>query len=145
MTELYQTLLLDHNRRPRNFRKADHANRTAEGFNPLCGDRVTLYLELEGGVIKDISFQGKACAISRASVSMMTEAVNEKSVAQAQRLVELFLRHVTGGDEVDSKELGDLAALDGVRYYPSRVKCATLGWHTLRAALDGKGATVSTE
>lgn len=145
MTELYQKLLLDHNRHPRNFRKAGHANRTAEGFNPLCGDRVTLYLELDGGVIKDISFQGMGCAIARASVSMMTEAMKGKSVAQTHRLVELFLRQVTGEDEVDSKELGDLAALGGVRHYPSRVKCATLGWHTLRAALEGKGAKVSTE
>ncbi len=145
MTDLYQKLLLDHSRRPRNFRKADQANRTAEGFNPLCGDRVTLYLELGGGVIKDISFQGEGCAIFRASISVMTEAVKGKSVARAQRLVELFCRQVTGVEEVDPKELGDLEAFGGVRYYPSRVKCATLGWHTLRATLEGKGATVSTE
>ncbi|MBI2864786.1 MAG: SUF system NifU family Fe-S cluster assembly protein [Chloroflexi bacterium] len=142
MTDLYQKLLMEHSHHPRNFRKADHANRTAEASNPLCGDRVALYVELEGGIIEDISFQGEGCAILRAATSMMTEAVKGKSTADAQRLVGLFHCLVTGQDEVESEELGALAAFGSVRYYPARIKCATLGWHTLRAALEGKGATV---
>lgn len=138
LTELYQELVLDHNSRPRNFRKAANANRTAEGFNPLCGDRVTLYVQLEDGIIKDVSFQGTGCAISRASTSMMTEAVKGKTMEEAQRLFDLFHREVTGR-EADPEALGDLEAFAGVRDYPSRVKCATLGWHTLRSALEGKG------
>lgn len=144
MVDLYQELLLEHNSRPRNFRKSDRANRTAEGSNPLCGDRVTLYLELEGGVIEDISFQGKGCAIARASISMMTEAVSGKGLAETQRLAELFLRQLTG-EEADCEELGELEVFRAIRFYPSRIKCATLGWQTLRAALEGKCATVSTE
>lgn len=147
LRELYQQLILDHSKKPRNFRTLEGANRTAEGHNPLCGDQITLYLQVEDDVIRGIGFQGSGCAISRASASMMTDSVKGKTRAEAQRLFERFHDLVTGetdegGDPVD---LGKLAVFSGVKEFPVRVKCAILSWHTLRAALEGKGETVSTE
>ena len=147
LRELYQEIVLDHNSKPRNFRKAEQANRKAEGFNPICGDRVILYVELEGDQIKDVSFQGTGCAISRASASMMTETVKGKSKADAQRLFDMFHQQVIGADAPaeETDELGDLESLAGIREYPSRVKCVSLAWHALRSALDGEDEPVSTE
>lgn len=147
LRELYQEVIIDHNKSPRNFRKLEGANRSAEGFNQLCGDRVTVYLHMEGDVIQDISFQGAGCAISKASASVMTSTLKGKSRAEAQAIFEKFQRMVTRGvwasvDPLDPDEFGPFA---GVRQFPLRVKCATLAWHTLRAALAGKEATVSTE
>jgi nitrogen fixation NifU-like protein len=147
LRELYQEVILDHNRRPRNFQKLDGANRTAEGYNPLCGDQLTVYLRLEDGVIKGISFQGSGCAISKASASMMTAALKGRTVAEGEALFEIFHKMVTADLSVtfDPLEVGKLAAFSGVREFPVRVKCATLPWHTLHAALEGKGQTVSSE
>ena len=147
LRELYQEVILDHNRRPRNFQKLDGANRTAEGYNPLCGDQITVYVRLEDGVIKDISFQGSGCAISKASASMMTAALKGRAVAEGEALFETFHKMVTADLSVtfDPLEVGKLAAFSGVREFPVRVKCATLPWHTLHAALEGKGQTVSSE
>ncbi|MFQ5882506.1 MAG: Fe-S cluster assembly sulfur transfer protein SufU [Candidatus Methylomirabilales bacterium] len=147
LRELYQQVILDHNKKPRNFQKLEGANRTAEGHNPLCGDYVTVYLQLEDHVIRKISFQGSGCAISKASASMMTDSMKGKSRAEAQVLFERFHDLVTGeGDRAgDPVDLGKLAVFSGVSEFPVRVKCATLAWHTLRAALEGKGETVSTE
>jgi len=147
LRELYQQLILDHSKKPRNFRTLEGANRTAEGHNPLCGDYITLYLQVEDDVIRGIGFQGSGCAISRASASMMTDSVKGKTEAEAQRLFERFHSLVTGeGDEAgDPVDLGKLAVFSGVKEFPVRVKCATLSWHTLRAALEGKGEGVSTE
>ena len=145
--ELYQEVILDHNRRPRNFQKLEAANRTAEGYNPLCGDQLTVYLRLEDGVIREISFQGSGCAISKASASMMTATVKGKTVAEAEGVFETFHKMVTAdlSTTFDPLEMGKLAAFAGVREFPVRVKCATLPWHTLHAALEGKGEPVSTE
>jgi nitrogen fixation NifU-like protein len=147
LRELYQQLILDHSKKPRNFRILEGANRTAEGHNPLCGDQITLYLRVEDDVIRAIGFQGSGCAISRASASMMTDSVKGKTRAEAQWLFERFHDLVTGeADEGgDPADLGKLAVFSGVKEFPVRVKCATLSWHTLRAALEGKGETVSTE
>jgi nitrogen fixation NifU-like protein len=147
LRELYQEVILDHNRRPRNFQKLDGANRTAEGYNPLCGDEITVYVRLEDGAIKDISFQGSGCAISKASASMMTASLKGKSKVDAEALFETFHKMVTADLSVtfDPLEVGKLAAFSGVREFPVRVKCATLPWHTLHAALEGKGEPVSTE
>ena len=141
-------MVLDHNRRPRNFRKPQGANRSAEGFNPLCGDQISLYLKLEDDVVTDIGFEGVGCAISKASASMMTESVKGKSKAEAERVLRLFRQLVTGeGEEKsDPDALGDLEILSGVSQYPVRIKCATLSWHTLHAALNnGSLEGVSTE
>ena len=140
LNELYQEILLEHNSKPRNFRKLDQANHTADGFNPLCGDRISLYLQVEDGIITDVGFQGTGCAISRASASMMTQSIKGKSQKQAREIFEAFRRMVTLGEEqdTDSDTLGDLFVLAGVSRYPARVKCATLSWHTLQAALNGK-------
>ena len=147
LSELYQEIVLDHNSRPRNFRKVDHADRVSEGYNPICGDRVTLSIALEGDRIKDIGFEGTGCAISRASTSMMTEAVKGKRLDEVRHLFEMFHHQVTGDDDsaVDPDELGDLEAFAGIRDYPSRVKCVSLSWHTLRSALEGADDTASTE
>ena len=148
LRELYQQVVLDHNRAPRNFRTIDHPPRTAEGTNPLCGDQITLYLVLDGGGgIADIAFQGSGCAISQASASLMTAAVKGKSHAEAKELFHAFHAMVTGGadDPPDTKALGKLAALGGVRQFPARVKCANLAWHTLHEALLGSDDPVSTE
>ena len=147
LRELYQEVVMDHSRRPRNFRRPEGANRTAEGFNPLCGDQVSLYLVVEGDVIKDVGFQGVGCAISKASSSMMTESVNGKSREEAERVFDAFRRMVTGqpAEDSDAELLQDLEVLGGVYQYPVRIKCATLSWHTLHSALNGKGETASTE
>jgi len=147
LRELYQTTILDHNRQPRNFRVPAAANRSATGHNPLCGDRVSVHVELEDGVVKDVGFQGNGCAISTASASLMTQAVKGKPVADVRRLFDAFHALVTSDPrrEIDPDGVGKLAVFAGVREYPVRVKCATLAWHTLRAALDGGGATVKTE
>lgn len=144
--DLYQEVVFDHNRNPRNFRVMDDATRKIDGFNPLCGDRITLYVKLNGDVIEDVSFQGSGCAISTASASLMTEIVRGQTEAQAHQLFELFHRITTGQDQhTNLEDLGKLAVLAGVRAYPARVKCATLAWHSLEAALKNEGETVSTE
>ena len=144
LQELYQDVILDHNRRPRNCRVLERA-RQAEGFNPLCGDHFTVYLRLDGDVIADVSFQGSGCAISKASASLMTESVKGKTAADATALLERFRRMITSPPDSPIDDLGKLAALAGVRQFPARVKCASLAWHTLRAALDSREEVVSTE
>ena len=142
--ELYQEVILDHNRAPRNFHKLETADRVQEGFNPLCGDELTVYLKMVGDRIDDVGFQGHGCAISKASASLMTSNVKGKTAAEAEVL---FLRvhgMLTKGAG-DPEELGSIAALSGVRAYPTRVKCATLAWHTLKAALERVPGVVSTE
>lgn len=145
LRDLYQEIILDHNRRPRNFRALPEANRTAEGYNPLCGDRVTVYLRVEDDRVQGVSFQGSGCAISTASASLMTEAMRGKTVAEAHSLFQGFHGLVTKGAEDDGASLGQLTVFAGVREFPVRVKCATLAWHTLEAALAGKVQPVSTE
>lgn len=146
LRELYQQVILDHNKNPKNFSKIAHANRTAEGYNPLCGDRIDLYLQVEDGVIKDISFQGAGCAISKASASVMTTMLKEKPIAEAEQLFKKFQKLITGDSEaVDPDELGKLAIFAGVREFPLRIKCAGLAWHTMAAALKNGNTTVSTE
>ena len=146
LRELYQEVILDHNKRPRNFRELEGADRHADGYNPLCGDRLAIYIHLDGEVIAAVSFVGSGCAISKASASLMTEAVQGKSLAEAQQLFERFHALVTENSvEVNPAELGKLAVFAGVRDYPSRVKCASLAWHTLRAALDGNHVVTTTE
>jgi len=144
LQDLYQEVILDHNRRPRNFRALD-AGRKAEGFNPLCGDRLMVYLSVNDGVITDVSFQGSGCAISKASASLMTEAVKGKTVAEAQTLFERFQQMITASSDAPVASLGKLDVLAGVRQFPVRVKCASLAWHTLRAAVDAQDTVVSTE
>jgi nitrogen fixation NifU-like protein len=136
LNDLYQEVILDHNRRPRNFKEMPEASHSAEGYNPLCGDRLTLYLHLDGGVISDVSFQGSGCAISKASASLMTDALKGRSVAEARALFERFHRMVTTPPDRPVEDLGKLSALAGVREFPVRVKCASLAWHTLKAAID---------
>jgi len=144
LEDLYQEVILDHNRRPRNFRALE-AGRRAEGFNPLCGDRITVYLTVDNGVITDVAFQGSGCAISKASASLMTESVKGKTVAEAQALFERFQQMVTAPTDAPLDNLGKLTVLAGVRQFPVRVKCASLAWHTLRAAVDARDDVVSTE
>jgi nitrogen fixation NifU-like protein len=145
LRDLYQEVILDHNRRPRNFRALPDANRSAEGHNPLCGDRVTVFLRVEEDRVQGISFQGSGCAISTASASLMTEALRGRTVAEAHALFNGFRHLVTKGAEADPPDLGKLAVFSGVREFPIRVKCATLPWHTLEAALEQKDHPVSTE
>jgi nitrogen fixation NifU-like protein len=145
LRELYQEVILDHSKKPRNFREIDHPSHDAKGHNPLCGDRLSLYLIVDDGVIKDVSFQGAGCAISTASASMMTEALKGRALADAEALFELFHEVVTGKADDDAEALGKLAVFAGVRDYPVRVKCATLAWHTLNAALAEEQEAVSTE
>lgn len=144
---LYQEVILDHNKRPRNYGELEGTARRAEGNNPLCGDRLTVDLTLDGDRIADLKFRGQGCAISTAAASLMTEAVKGKTVAEADRLFQGFHEMLTGDPSVPAEagELGKLAVFAGVREFPIRVKCATLPWHTLRAALRGRDATVSTE
>lgn len=144
LRDLYQEVILDHNRQPRNYRCPEHANRQARGDNPLCGDKVTIYLTLQDGRVKDVGFQGRGCAISMASASLMTEMVKGKTESEARALFRRFHELVTGKDD-GGGELEKLTVLAGVREYPVRVKCATLCWHTLVAALEGKNQPVSTE
>ena len=146
LRDLYQEVIFDHNRNPRNFRIIENADRKVEGFNPLCGDRLTLYLQMEGDVIADASFQGSGCAISTASVSLMTEIVKGKTENEAEELFKKFNEMTTGKDENFNLEaIGKLAVLAGVCEYPARVKCATLAWHTLDAALKNEQQAISTE
>ena len=146
LDELYQQIIVEHNKSPRNFKRIDGASRTADGDNPLCGDRITLFVQLDGDVIRDIGFQGKGCAISRSSASLMTGAVKGKTVAEAERLFHAFHDMVAGAHgTADPAALGKLAAFRGVRQFPSRVKCANLAWHTLHAALKGTAEPVTTE
>jgi nitrogen fixation protein NifU and related proteins len=148
LRELYQQVILDHNRKPRNFRVLPDANRQAHGDNPLCGDRITVYLDVADGVVRDAGFQGSGCAISRAAASMMTASVKGKTPDEVHALFDRLHRVLTGDGQAASApeaDLGKLAVFAGVREFPSRVKCATLPWHTLRAALAGQAATVSTE
>ena len=146
LSELYQQVILDHNKKPRNFHKIDTANHTAEGFNPLCGDQLTVYAQLEDGTLKDVSFEGSGCAISKAAASMMTVAVKGKTRQDAETLFNEFHRMVTGDldEESEPNDLGRLKIFAGVREFPVRVKCASLAWHTLKAALNDQ-SLVSTE
>lgn len=144
LRDLYQEVIFDHNRNPRNFRAMDDADRQIDGFNPLCGDRLTLFIKISDGVISDASFQGQGCAISTASASLMTEIVKGKTEEEAEQLFTLFHKMATG-EHVEMDELGKLAVLAGVCEYPARVKCATLPWHTLDALLKGSDEPVTTE
>jgi nitrogen fixation NifU-like protein len=147
LRELYQEMILDHHKMPRNYHSLPEANHQAHGYNPLCGDKVAVYVVLEDDVIKDISFVGAGCAISTASSSIMTEAIKGKTIAEAKELFAKFHELVTSepDGEIDADELGKLAIFGGVREFPVRVKCATLAWHVLQAALEDKDETVTTE
>lgn len=144
---LYQEVILDHSKAPRNFRILADPDRTAEGHNPLCGDHIRIFIKMDGDVIQDVSFQGAGCAISTASASMMTAALKGKTRADAEKLFHEFHEMVTGGRDTDADPagLGKLAVFSGVCQFPVRVKCASLPWHTLQAALTGSGEAVSTE
>lgn len=147
LDDLYQELILDHKKNPRNFRRIENAGGQAEGFNRICGDRLTVYVDVENGRVCDIGFDGSGCAISTASASLMSEAVKGKTIGEVRDLFTRFHRMVTGDptQAADDESLGKLAALGGVRKYPVRVKCATLAWHTLDAAMNRRGEVVSTE
>ena len=147
LRDLYQEVILDHHKKPRNFHKLEHANRQADGYNPLCGDKLSVFIQIENGIVKDIGFVGAGCAISTASASMMTESLKGKTEAEARAVFERFHQLVTDHSEPkpDPTTMGKLAVFSGVREYPVRVKCATLAWHTMRAALDGSKETVATE
>jgi nitrogen fixation NifU-like protein len=146
LKDLYRDVIVDHNRKPRNFRAMPDADRRAEGFNPLCGDRLTLYVRLDGDVIRDVSFEGSGCAISVASASLLTESVKGRAIADAERLFEDMHALLTSPEaDVDPAALGKLGALSGVREFPARVKCASLCWHTLDAALHAQAEPVCTE
>jgi nitrogen fixation NifU-like protein len=154
LTDLYQEVILDHNRRPHNFRTIESPSARQEGYNPLCGDRLTLYLTLDGEVIKDAAFQGSGCAISKASASLMTDALKGKSVTEARELFDRFHDMITSAPGTPAPELGKLAVFAGVRDFPTRVKCASLAWHTMKAAVahtstapeaGGSDAPVTTE
>jgi nitrogen fixation NifU-like protein len=144
LSDLYQEVILDHNKRPRNFRAIERPSHQAEGFNPLCGDRLNLFLQVDGERITDVAFQGAGCAISKASASLMTDEVKGRSVAEARELFERFHRMVTTPPDRQVEDLGKLSVLSGVREFPVRIKCASLAWHTLKAALENAGR-VSTE
>ncbi|MBS0359051.1 MAG: SUF system NifU family Fe-S cluster assembly protein [Proteobacteria bacterium] len=145
LRDLYQEVIIDHNRNPRNCRAMDDATSHAEGFNPLCGDRLTLYLKIQNDIVKDASFKGNGCAISTASASLMTESVIGKTLAEAKLLFQNFHDMLLKDDKTAEQKLGKLSVLAGVKAYPARVKCATLAWHTLNAAIEKKHETVSTE
>ncbi len=138
LNDLYQEVILDHNRRPRNFHALADASHSAEGYNPLCGDRLTLYLKLADGMIEDVAFQGAGCAISKASASMMTDALKGRTVAEANALFDRFHRMVTTPPDQAVEDMGKLSSLAGVREFPVRVKCASLAWHTLKAAMNNE-------
>ncbi len=145
LTDLYQEVILDHNRRPHNFRAIEGATKQ-EGYNPLCGDRLTLYVAIEGGVIKDVAFQGSGCAISKASASLMTDAIKGKTAVEARALFDQFHAMITSDHTGPAADLGKLSVLAGVREFPVRIKCASLAWHTMKAAVAHEtGAPVSTE
>jgi nitrogen fixation NifU-like protein len=146
LRELYQDLIKDHSKKPRNFRALDESAYRVEGFNPLCGDHFTVYVQMDGDVVKDVAFQGNGCAISTASASLMTQALKGKTRKEAEALFQKFHSLLTGADNSpDDAELGKLAVFAGVRKFPVRVKCASLAWHTFRAALEGDKQAVSTE
>ena len=148
LRDLYQEVILEHSKAPRNYRELPNANHKAEGFNPLCGDHFTVYLDVQGDAIRDISFQGSGCAISKASASMMTQSLKGKTRGEADKLFEAFHRLVTGKEKSNgekSSDVGKLAVFSGVSEYPVRVKCATLAWHALQAALGDRQEAVSTE
>ncbi|MDH4064828.1 MAG: SUF system NifU family Fe-S cluster assembly protein [Acidobacteriota bacterium] len=146
LTDLYQEVILDHNRRPRNFRAIEHPSAAQEGYNPLCGDRLTLYVTVADGRIADVAFQGSGCAISKASASLMTEAIKGKTVEEARALFDQFHEMITSPPGSPLPEMGKLAVLSGVRDFPTRVKCAGLAWHTMKAAVsDRPAAPVTTE
>lgn len=147
LRELYQELILDHQKRPRNYRRIEGATHTKAGMNPLCGDSLVLFMDVADGVVRDVAFQGSGCAISKASASMLTERIKGQTVAEAEAVFARFHHMLTEGDptEADEELLGKLAVFRGVREFPARVKCATLAWQTLRSALDGNQAPVSTE
>ena len=146
LTELYQEVILDHNRRPRNFRMIDDATCRQEGYNPLCGDRLMLYVRLDGNRIGDVAFQGSGCAISKASASLMTDALKGKSVNEARAMFDQFHAMITSTPGTPTEDLGKLSVFAGVREFPTRIKCASLAWHTMKAAVAHEsGAPVSTE
>jgi len=150
LRELYQEIILEHSKAPRNFRQPEGANQSAEGYNPLCGDHFTVYLEMDGDSIRDIGFQGSGCAISKASASMMTQSVKGKTKAEAERIFHQFRDLVAGhspanGDSGEPTQLGKLEIFAGVSKFPTRTKCATLAWHTLQAAIERKQNAISTE
>ncbi len=148
LRDLYQQVIVDHNKSPRNFGKLEHYNHEADGYNPLCGDKLHIYLDLdEQGRIADVSFEGEGCAISVASASLMTEAMKGRSMQEMQAMFEAFQQMVTAdiAEAPDDDTLGKLAVLAGVREFPSRIKCATLCWHTLKAATEDSGKVVKTE
>ncbi|MBM4072776.1 MAG: SUF system NifU family Fe-S cluster assembly protein [Planctomycetes bacterium] len=145
LRELYQETILGHYKKPRNFGKLPPPSRHREGYNPLCGDKVTVYMHVKDDVVTDIRFEGSGCAISTASASMMTEALKGKTVAEAEEIFKRFHELVTGKEAGDNDNLGKLAVFAGVREFPARVKCATLAWHTFHAALEGGEQPVSTE
>lgn len=145
LRDLYQEVILEHSKHPRNFRALDSANHRAEGYNPLCGDRFTVYVDVKDGAIHDIAFQGAGCAISKASASMMTQTLKGKTEEEVERMFTRFHDLVTGNAAGNGNELGKLAVFSGVSEFPLRVKCATLAWHALRAALRGDQEAVSTE
>ena len=144
---LYEQVILEHNKKPRNFREMPEATRKLEGFNPLCGDHFTLYVKLNGDMIEDVSFNGAGCAISKSSASVMTTLIKGKSIKEAEQLFAAFHKMVTAPPDapVDEEGVGRLAVFAGVREFPVRIKCATLAWHTLLSLLDGKDSAVSTE
>jgi nitrogen fixation NifU-like protein len=144
LSDLYQEVILDHNRQPRNFRALADASHTADGHNPLCGDRLRVYLKVEGGRVSDVAFEGAGCAISKASASMMTDAIKGRTTAEVDALFERFHRMVTTPPDCPVEDMGKLSSLAGVREFPVRVKCASLAWHTLKAAMAQK-PKVSTE
>ncbi|MDP3719989.1 MAG: SUF system NifU family Fe-S cluster assembly protein [Acidobacteriota bacterium] len=145
LADLYQEVILDHNRRPHNFRVIEGATKQ-EGYNPLCGDRLTLYVAMEGGVIKDVAFQGSGCAISKASASLMTDALKGKTADEARALFDQFHAMITSDHDGPTADLGKLSVLAGVREFPTRIKCASLAWHTMKAAVAHESdAPVSTE
>ena len=143
--DLYQETILDHSKRPRNFHPMEDANRQADGYNPLCGDKLKLFLRMDGDIVRDASFVGAGCAISTSSASLMTESVKGKTIEEATALFERFQRMITGSGDSPTESLGKLTVLAGVRQFPVRVKCATLAWHTLRSAVADPGGVVSTE
>lgn len=146
LRELYQQVILDHNKNPRNFREMEDATRRVDGYNPLCGDHYTVFLRTDGDTIAEVSFTGSGCAISKASASVMSSTVKGKSKEEAEHLFDTFHRLVTGdASGLSASDLGRLAAFSGVSEFPARVKCATLAWHTLKSALEGGDEKVSTE
>jgi nitrogen fixation NifU-like protein len=147
LRELYQSMILDHNKRPRNFCKPKCTNRTAEGINPLCGDQLTVYLNVEDGVVKDVGFSGTGCAISTASASLMTQAIKGMKIEEAEHLFKGFREMVTSDPQAKpvDEDLGKLSVFSGVREFPMRVKCATLAWHAMSEALHGTSETATTE